>query len=473
MFFKRLLSMGAKKETLVYTADAYRLYDTTHSGSAATKMVLNHSVAPYEFLRRVRHENLIKPLKIDTGKKFLVTERLFPFRQLCKREAVEFNKYSLYKIAMAVEFLHGQCEVAHGNITLDSLFMDGDGRIVLGGFERSRRSTAFDEDCVMMSNLVNELVGISTSVHEFIRNRGFCTELFFDLEIAFFGYRSFSIEQKLSLISTLEANENEIIDLYRRRVALMVYDDLNRDVPKEFKLVVVQFMVASGPEDFDAFLVPLFSVLDSGVRLYLLRNSGRYSDRISTLDPVVESLSLGLKCREMEIKKETISFITRSLGLISNKALLQIVEVMYGYIIDDAGVALVLRFLTSVKPSFKNSDVVYRIVCKYLLQSSCKLEALNAMGELYPAMDTYKLGTELMPLLCSYLPDTRLQPAVFALLENVLGHLKEHRTEIVSKEWKLRGLSGFFSPKADEKHSVVDAQHKEADGESDGWDDEW
>jgi hypothetical protein len=484
MFFKKLLLLGAKKESLVHTASTYRLYDTTHNDMRATKIALDSSVAPYEFLKKIKHDNLIRPIKIDARKNTLLTARLYPFRQLYRREMVEFNKYCLYKIALAVRFLHHQCRTAHNNIGLDSLFMDEDGRIVLGGFEKSRRSSLFDEDLMMLSNLVSEAVGIDMSMHRFIESRGLCTELFFDLEVAFFGYRSFSTEQKLGLISALDANRSEMIDLYRRRISFMVYGDLSRDVPKDFKLLVVQFIIDFDVRDFGELLVPLFSVLDSCVRLYLLRNSARYICRVSTLDPVADSLSLGLKCKEIEIKEETILFISRNLRLLSSKALQQMVEVMHEYISDDVGVVLVLDFLTSARPTFRDSDVVYRMLCKYLLQSGCKLEVLGAIEALHPTMDTYRLGTELLPLLCGYLSDARLQPAVFALLEKILWHLKEHRGEMISKEWRLRGLAELFSSKLKEagNEQVYGAgSNGDNKGENEldskesnsGWDDEW
>lgn len=474
MFLKRLLALTTKSETLVHTTSAYKMYDTTFEDKKATKLVLAHSTAPYAFLKRIKHDTIMSLYKLNAEKRTVTTQRMLPFEFVLRRETREFNKYILLKIAQALEFLHGSCEIVHGNIVKEALFFREDGGVLLGGFERSRTGRLFDEDAMMFSNLINELLGMNTTPTHFIENNGFCSELFFDLEIAFFGYRSFTAEQKLAFIAKAGENRHEFIDIHKRRMAWMVLADLNSDVPREFKVAVVDFILDLGV-DMEEFLSPLFSVLDTNVRLHLLRSSKRYTGGIQSLDPVVKSLSLGIKCKDKQLRETTIAFVAENMSLISRKQQAEVLDVMYGYVSDDSGVSQVLDFLCRTEPAV-DTDVVYRILCKYLLQSRAKLQVLNALDVFYESFDSFKMTTELLPLLCGCLSDKHIQMTAFSLIEKILQHLKRHKAEIVDSEWRLGGIKSLFKPKA--LQSETSATQKPSDVHekqepSEEWDSKW
>lgn len=487
MFLKRLLAIATRDETLVYTTRTYKMYDTLFEDRRATKLVLAQSVAPYVFLRRIKHDTIMCLYRLNVEKRTLTTKRLVPFDMVLRKETKEFNRYILLKLAQALEFLHRQCGVVHGNVSRESLFFGEDGGIVLGGFERSRSSSTFDEDGMMFSNLVGDVLGLNASLVSFLENRGFCSDLFFDLEVTFFGYRSFTTEQKLEFISSARRNRDEFIDIHKRRIGRMVVADLSGDVSKEFKISVVDFVLNFDISDMEEFLPPLFSVLDTDVRLHLLRNQEKYTGSVESLDPIVKSLSLGIKCKDRQLREETMYFIRENMGMISKRQQAEVLETMYGYVSDEVGVQQVLGFLCATRPVFKKSDVVYRILCRYLLQSKCKPQVLVAMEVFYKDFDKFRMTTELLPLLCGYLSDSTMQVATFSLIEKILQHLKEHKGEIVDNEWRIgsiRSIFGLRSRKKKEDKPTQTQEHvdkpchpgatgRESSENDDGWDEPW
>ncbi|KMV65497.1 hypothetical protein M970_090180 [Encephalitozoon cuniculi EcunIII-L] len=489
MFLKKLLWMATKNEALVHTTKSYTMYNTTFESKNATKLVFTQTIEAYSFLKKIKHDTIISLYRLNVEKGYLITRRLLPFCSVFKRETKEFNKYIAFKIAQALVFLHDKCGVVHGNIVKDSLFFNEEGRVVLGGFEKSRKSSAFDEDNIMFSNLVEELVGIDASLADFVKNKGLCSDIFFDLDIAFFGYRSFTVDQKLDFISGMKKNKNELIDIHKRRVSWMVLADISSSTSKDFKTLAVDFVLSFDVPDMEEFLPPLFSILDTGIRLYLLRNPEKYIDRITTLDPVVKSLSLGIKCKDKLLREETVVFIKENIGMVSKRQQSEILETMYSYVSDDQGMVLVLRFLRDVRPAFKKTDVVYRILCKYLIQSKAKAQVLDTMEIFYKSFDNFKMTTELLPLLCGYLSNRSVQPAVFSLIEKILSHLKEHKGEIVDKEWGIGSIKNIFKPKSSTHQGIACVEEVETQsvktpskpaqdyGESkdlvDGWDEPW
>ncbi|ADM12147.1 uncharacterized protein Eint_090170 [Encephalitozoon intestinalis ATCC 50506] len=489
MFLKKLLAIAAKNETLVHTTSAYTMYNTTFENKRATKLAFTQPPVAYSFLRKIKHDNIVGIYKLNVEKGYLITKRLFPFCSVFRKETREFNKYISFKIAQAIVFLHTQCGVVHGNIVKDSLFFNEEGGIVLGGFEKSRNSSVFDQDNIMFSNLVKELTNVDTTLVKVAGDERFCSDIFLDLDIAFFGYKSFTTEQKLDFISKARKSKNEFVDIHKRRISWMILGDINSSTQKDFKILAVDFVLGFGVSDMEEFLPPLFSILDTGIRLYLLRNSDKYISRIVSLDPIIKSLSLGIKCKDKELREETIVFIKENINMISKKQQSEILETMHGYILDDQGMQLVLKFLCDVRPVFKKTDVVYRILCKYLIQSKSKVKVLAAMEIFYETFDNFKMTTELLPLLCGYLSNRHAQPAVFSLIEKVLEHLKEHKTEIVDKEWKIGNIKNIFKPRSPEGQGTIPSgkvetpseksenelsqDHKEWKSPEDGWDDPW
>lgn len=486
MFLKKLLAIATKNETLVHTTSTYAMYDTTFENKNATKLVFTQTPEAYSFLKKIKHDTIISIYKLNVEKKYLVTRRLLPFYSVFKKEAKEFNKYISLKIAQAIMFLHGQCNIAHRNVVADSLFFNEEGGIVLGGFEKSRKSNTFDEDSIMFGNLMNELVGTSMKLVDLAKNGGFCSDIFFDLEIAFFGYKSFTTEQKLDFISKMRKEKNEFVDIHKRRISWMILGDISSDAPKDFRVLAVDFILCFDVPDMEEFLPPLFSILDTGIRLYLLRNSEKYIGKVSSLDPIIKSLSLGIKCKDKQLREETIVFIKENISMISPRQQSEILETMHGYVSDDQGIQSVLRFLHDVKPVFKKTDVVYRILCKYLIQSKSKVQVLCTMEIFYETFDNFKMTTELLPLLCGYLSNRHAQPAVFSLIEKILVHLKEHKAEIIDKEWRLGSIKNIFKPKSSLHQEEIYGEKREAqltrlqnepDKEhkdpNDGWDDPW
>lgn len=479
MFLKKLLSFATKKETLVYDNATFKMYDIMFEGKKATKIVLTATVLPYELLKKIKHDNIIHPKKLSVNKKYLVTCRLYPFNKYFKKEALEYTRFCLYKIAEALEFLHVHCSIAHRNLTLDALFFDEEGKIVLGGFEKAGKDINFDDDKVMFTDLVYKLLKENVTFKNYIENKGNCDNFFFDLELAIFAYRSYNIEQKSEFINNLKRHSKDLIEPIRAKVAGLIFIDLQNEATGPLRLEITNFIIFNGPEENNEYIIKLFSILDTDVRLTLLKKSEHYIHKIKSFDPIIKDLVVGLKCNEIELIDATIEFIEKNIHLMSEPVILKILDVIYDYIGDDASVILVLNFFKRTKPAFKDNDVIYKTLCKFLLMSECKPMVLDTIEIFYPSFNPYKIGTELLPLLCAYISDRKLQSQVFSLIEKILNHLKEHKNEIIKKEWSISGLKGFFVQKEEKasnkpayEFSDPNYNNKREESETE-WDDEW
>ncbi|KAM0671879.1 hypothetical protein CWI42_040160 [Ordospora colligata] len=452
MFLKKLLSINAKTETLAHKTSTYSMYNVVFENKNATKIVFFQPLEQCLFLKKVKHDVIINIYKLNLDKKYIVTKRLLPFDFIFKRETLEFNKYIFFKIAEALDFIHSRCGVIHRNIQKESLFFTEEGGIVLGGFERSKESNEFGEDSIMFSSLISKLLGINASFADFIINKGFGSDMFFDMEVAFFGYRAYTTNQKMQFMENVRKNKAMFVGIYKHRIAWMVLGDINEKCSKELKLHVVDFILNMDMCDIDKLLIPLFQMLDTNVRFSLLRNSGKYITEISTLDPIASSLSLGIKCKDKLLREETIVFIRDNIQLLSQKQQMEILGVMHDYVSDERGMMHVIAFLQSSKHVFKKTDAIYKILCKYLVQSKYKNVVISAIENFYESFDNFRMTTELLPLLCGHLSDRQVQTDVFLLIEKILRHLKEHKSEIISHEWKIANITNMFKQKTiDEK----------------------
>ncbi|KAH9411724.1 hypothetical protein HK407_04g08350 [Ordospora pajunii] len=441
------------------------MYNTMFENKSATKIVFSQSLEQYLFLKKVKHDAIINIYKLNLQKKYLVTKRLLPFDFVFKTETTEFNKYIFFKIAEALQFIHSRCGVVHRNIQKESLFFTEDGGIILGGFERSKESNDFGEDYIMFSSLTSKLLGINASFADFIGNRGFGSEMFFDMEVAFFGYRSYTTDQKMEFMESIRRNEAMLIDIYKHRIAWMILGDIKEKCSKELKMHAVDFILSLELCGIDKLLTALFQMLDTNVRFYLLRNSGKYIGEISTLDPIAGSLSLGIKCKDKQLREETIVFIRDNISLLSQKQQIEILGVMHDYVSDERGMMHVVAFIQSTKHVFKKTDAIYKILCKCLVQSKYKNVVISAIENFYESFDNFKMTTELLPLLCGHLSDRQIQTDVFLLIEKILRHLKEHKSEIISHEWKIGNITSMFKPRAiDEKLLATSLSQAVLDG---------
>ncbi|EQB60289.1 gtpase sar1 related small g protein [Vairimorpha apis BRL 01] len=141
---------------------------------------------------------------------------------------------------------------------------------------------------------------------------------------------------------------------------------------------------------------------------------------------------------------------------------------MYNTISDKEEIFLVLNYILETNPRFGNKDIVYNICKKYITISGCKNETLKVIKKFYTYFNKYKVSTELLPLICTYLADEKIQSFTFCLIEDILKDLKCHKEKIISKEWSLDSFKDYFYNKNKSNENI-----KACENLDDEWDEEW
>lgn len=447
MFLKKLFSFSSKNEVLVYENKLYKMYLIEQNNKKGTKFVMTNDIQQYELLKKIRHDNILHPQKINLKNKSLTTSYLIPFEIVYKQSTEDFNKFLFLCIAKALDFLHTNCSISHNNIFSTSLFFNEDCKIVLGGFEKAHKTTNFDSDNMQFSNLLYKYTGINCSLTEFIKKNGFTDNLFYDNDVFFFGFDAHPVESKKDFIRLLKTKQNQLIEIYKKRIVKYFLQDLFKEYDKDYKEEVLNFIFYLDFEDYTEIIEDLFKVLDSNVRFYLFKNSNKYIEKVNSLDGAIESLLLGFKCKNQNLRSETFNFCTDNHSKLSENSQILLLDTAYEFIGDDKGMEEVLIYLDTTKPVFTKSDVIYKILKNYLINSNKKEMTIDVIGTFYGTFNKYKVSTELLPILCTSLANENLQYKTFPLIDMILKDLKDHKEQIISREWSFEAFKDFFSRK--------------------------
>lgn len=477
MFFKKFFSFSSKTETLIYENKIYKMYSAVSDGKKNIKLVMMNDVKHYEILKKIRHDNILHPIKINNKHKSITAQFLYPFEAVFKSTTVEFNKYIFLCIAKALNFLHTSCLVSHNNVAVTSLFFNEDCKVVLGGFEKSYASSCFDTDNIQFSNLLYKYTGISSTIEDYIKEDGFTDNFFYENEVFFFGFDVHPVETKREFIRLIKTKEQELVDIYKNRIINYFIQDLSKEFEKEYKIEILNMIFYMELEDYTEIIEQLFLILDSNVRFYLFQHTDKYISKVSALDKIIKSLVLGMKCKNTLLRAETFNFLTENHNKLSETSQLEILNTAHMYISDDKGIEQVLNYLNTAKPLFKKSDIVYKILKSYLIDSKKKEETIEVIQTFYYTFNKYKVSTELLPILCTNLADEKLQNKTFPLIDTILSDLKDHKEQIISREWSFESFKDFFksrkgreTQKVEVKPQIVDTQDKT---DEDDWDEDW
>lgn len=418
MLLKNFLSYNNKKEELIYETSNYKMYDSILDGKKATKFIYNTDIKQYENLKKIHHDNLMCPLKINLRNRTIYTIPLLPFEFVYSEVTNEFNEYIFSCLAKTINFLHKKCSLQHNNINSLSLFFSENCKIVLGGFEKSIKTDYFDSDDIQFSNLILKYMKINRNIQFFV-NSNIKKSFFYENEIFYFGFDSYSIEEKNEFIFKIKKNKDQLVEIFKKKTFFLFLKDLKTENNFEYKENILNFIIFLDIKNFDEILPELFYVLDSNVRLYLFSNSKKYINKIKALDSSLNSILLGLKVKNKKLKKETIIFLQKNIVKISEQNQVYILECMYNTISDKEEIFLVLNYILETNPRFGNKDIVYNICKKYITISGCKNETLKVIKKFYTYFNKYKVSTELLPLICTYLADEKIQSFTFCLIEDI------------------------------------------------------
>lgn len=437
-----LNKLFTSKEILRHDMGYCRLYETKYNGVRCTKMYFTvDSPSKYEFLRTTTHYNILPVYKITQHSIF--TKLVVPFSAVFDKHRVKYNEYVIAKLRETLNFIHDELQLEHCNIVMSALFVDVHGNILIGKFDRCTEFRSAEDD----EYLLNELC--LSILEKDLSEVGDGDILFRTLEKKE-NFEKFTIDQKREFVYHMIENKDEFMECVMRNIIGLLLEDISKSNSEEYKIFILDSLIKLDNDLLITFSKDLFSILDSSIRLYLLKNlSG-----LGGLNECVGEICLGLRVKDRALRLETINFIFRNSSKFSTKAFSWILETMQEDVTDAESIAVVCYALLDME----RVDVyrpVYKFLLRFLILDKEKMLLYQCTERFFPHFDKYKISTELLPLLCSKLSVVEAQDTCFHLVEKILSFLKEYKSEIRSKEWSFRNLKGIFVTKKVQDEAAI------------------
>ncbi|KAI4292103.1 hypothetical protein PAPHI01_1377 [Pancytospora philotis] len=449
------------KEVLRHDLGYCRLYDIRYSRKDCTKMYFTGcSPAKYAALRSCSHPNILPVYKTTVHS--IYTKRVVPFSTVYDSGNRMYNEYVLAKLREALAFLHGELGLTHGALAMDALFVDGCGNVLVGKFDRCEAYAEGSGDEALLDELAHAMlgkgldaVGEGDSIFRLLEDRA--------------AFEGLDVAEKRGFIERVLRNKAALVPCVAKNIIGLLIDDVSKSSDPDYKIYVLDSLIELDRDMVVQFATSLFSILDTPVRLHLLR----HLPTAETLGDCAPQLCLGLRVKEKQLKHETVRFLFVNEERFSGKTFAYILKAMQEDISDTESVALVCALLVGLR----RDDVhrpVYKLLAHYLALGKARKHVYDCLDRFFVHFNKYKISTELLPLLCSYLSDAEAQDSCFALVERILCFLKENKTDIQAKDWSLKGIKGMFGARKGQGEVDPDARILQLSQlkEDDDWGDE-
>lgn len=452
----RMCGLFKNQQTFRYNLGYCKLYDVVMSEVSTKMQLVASSTSKYDFLITAKHPNLLPVLK--TTKHSVYTRHIIPFSEVYSKDKQEYNRYAMIKIAEAVTYLHTELHIEHHGIEMDALFVNDNGIICLGKFNRKCEYTNGTVDRVLLDRLSNELTGM------FVDQLGEPAMIFQLLE-QYPLLKENEISEKKSMVPEILKDKDLLPLIMHKKIIEMFLEDVRHSKDTNYKIFLLESMFSFDRDLLNTdFSKELFSILNSTVRLYLLRNIGFISD----INKCAAEVCLGLTVKDKTMRLETVNFVFAHYSSIVPEILASIFGVMQN-VSDSEMIGMICHKLTEAE---KKSDaslagsesaiedpicsrMLYKLLLKYATLGKSRLLVYNCIEQYFVYFDKYKLSKELLPLLCSKLCDKESQDECFSLVRRILIFLRQNRNEIQRKDWSLKNLKGMLGIKKDESGDAV------------------
>ena len=199
-----LKEMFGTKETLEYDLGNCKLFETKYNGALCTKITYkSQSPSSFEIIKPIKHPNILPIYKITAHSIFTV--KIKPFSHVFDKSNKKYNEYVILKLKNLLDFLHTQLKIQHNLISMDSLFVDEFGNILLGNFFNTTPFSSDQSDYQALDhlsiNLIHkDLVSVQpfNSIFERLEHKNFYTEL--------------SIKEKKDFLIEIENEKNFLLN---------------------------------------------------------------------------------------------------------------------------------------------------------------------------------------------------------------------------------------------------------------------
>lgn len=528
------------KSTLINTTKHTKVYKEGQKEKALTRFIFTSSTTgktTINHLKQIKHPNILHVVKSKEEKNntYIKTALLFPIKSLSDGY-VSYQHYMISVLSDLIVFLK-RCDLSHNGIHMENFYCDGSGRFVLAGFEDARREDSqndefmffevmkamnienvkndkevryefktsqdgtnqhFDNlnekhiDLDFKTNTSNDQIYRAlkcteyTNLEDFINKNQkiFQNNIYNKLENAFVKFKMMSRKDKIHFLDFIIENKHEWINLVKRHIISIFVKEISID-DQVYKNKILTMIFTMDLTNYDEFIELLFTRLDSHVRLFLLHNIDFYIDRVTVWnDKLFENLILGLKCNDVVLQHESIKSINRISKKLDEKNIKETIKsLQYGSrneSIIEMGICFIDNIMENVKKNSSLSKETYRIIFIFMNNDAKRGSVMGLLSRIYDSFDCRKLQCEMLPALCNYLSDEVNQDLCFDLIDNILGFLKENKSEIVKDEWSVKRLGNLinkvnlkmpaFLSRKSSKNEVNSKTKKKDESE---WDDNW
>lgn len=454
MFLRRVLNLaGLSTGRKVVENEVLCAYNTVHNKVQVTEFYYKNetSFRAAALLHEVKHLNILRSIKVDPKSRKIVTEQIQPFLSIFSTQDKEFNKYCAYTLASAIAFLHGECKIAHNNISFDALFITNNLNFVLGSFERSSKQESFHRDIDGFQKLLCAFSLPRRLIDDVLKDRAWHSEFLSGMEAFMHEFSALKLHEKEDRVRNIASNVKILNPFYREKVSEKLAMELRiqkerggsgDDRTRLYKETIARIALELDPHK-DRVLNDLFTILDPALRMFLLKNVT--ASEISLLDDrAMKCMLVGIRCKDRTIQMLTIGFISRgydklsvkqkatfvrSAGLLENKAML-------------GEVCLILLRHVDLTPQ------VCKEVCKLIelflpVEEMC-LEVLPLVRIYYKGFSYADICKKITVVLLELVRHRESQDYAFEAIEILVQHLKMNKSHITDKEWKLSCIKDFF-----------------------------
>ena len=492
MFLRKILNLTMPKssEKIIenYTFSAYNMlynkikvtsfwYKTEAAFVAASK------------LSGVKHTNVLRTIKVDAKNKKIITEQVSLFKHVFNIADRAFNKHCAYTLASVICFLHSKCGLGHNNISLESLFVTSNLNIVLGSFDKCLEGS-FQKDIGDFRSVLQTFGLPDRPIVVILERRDWRSEFLDNMEVLLLEFSVLKIDEKADRIAKISQNKEVLGSFFRGKIAESLVYELEAFRKRQGKADVCAEKLKERVADLILDLDPiksrsingLFSILDPTIRLYLLRSSCVFS--IEKLDrEAVESILLGVKCRDHNIQMLTINFISKYYEKMTEKEKVRFIRSLQ-FLKDRQMLGHACKILEKHREADNNINrEVYKFIEFFLPIDDLRLEVLPLIKGYYGSFSYSNICSKIAPAMFEFIRFNHTQKAAFEIIELLVERLKNERANIIDKNWRIPNLKALFferKPKIQESGGVAEecveentSLSKTEEDIDDGWGDDW
>lgn len=533
-FLKSMLPLSSQK-TLIKSTKDYDFYRTIENNVTLsifkyqnTKLGIN----AIETLKTLKHPNIIGLVKTKTEKNntYFMSEEVFCLQD-CYDESLVFNFYSLCVLADVLVFLK-RCNISHNNLGFSCLFYNANSKVIVGNFEAAGNKNQGNDNFaftkmvekvkkdfgkvrakkqetpikihrivykkeVPAEALAYKKIDVNPEVNNYYMDMLNATydgfEDFYEsnkplydesiykkFETFVMKFKVLTTDEKLGFIDFLKLNKDNWIEINKIKAIDMFMDDIGTD-NEYYKDQILYAILYLNLKSYDKQMNILFCIPDSQLRTFLTANIDNYIDKVTNWDDkIFDSVCLGIKCSDDQLKYDSIVFFGKTSKFISEKNFKELVKLIYTHIKDDKTIEESLLFCKANFDRISTSKIireeVYRFLVAFLSYSDTRNMTLSTLSKFYKIFDVKKLQLEMIPVLCTLLADKHNQDLCFDLIERIVQHLKENKAKLCVENWSVKKIGKvmnklsfkiprFSSSKSKSSTSSVIDQENDWEGE--------